>query len=107
MVEKVRSFHGKVLHIPGYDKATTRLFLMNKDRENITLSYTRYFFNGNKISYLTILHSFSNRLPGAEKPLPLLQNVPQEKLWGPPSLLFSGYQNSLLQVNKVCEVISI
>jgi len=50
MVEKVCCFHGKVLHIPGYDKAITRLFLINKDSENITLSLICYFFNGNEIS---------------------------------------------------------
>ena len=80
MVEKVRCFHGNVLHIPGYDKAITRLFLINKVRENITLSHICYFFNGNKISYLTFLHSFSKRLPGGERPLALLQNVPREAL---------------------------
>ena len=84
--KKVHCIHGKVLHIP-YDKAITRLFHINKDWENITLSHIRYFLNGNEISYLTILHSFSK---GSQegKDLYLFSKMSQEKIRGPPSLLF-------------------
>ena len=84
----------------------TRLLLINKDWENITLSHIRYSFNADEISYLTVLHRFFFYTGFHEgNDLYLLSKMSQEKLWGPPSLLFSGYQDSLLEAKElVCEV---
>lgn len=55
-----------MLHVPAYDKAITRLFLIKTDQENIIISHICHFSIGNEISYLTILYSFWKRSWGDE-----------------------------------------